>query len=89
MFCDQCGAQLDPNARFCNRCGKQLSAPVAFAAPRPGRVQSHVRLLGILWLALSAFDAVGACHSFAPRWTAGATVLRASSDQGRRSILYR
>ena len=59
MFCDQCGAQLDPNSRCCNRCGKQLSVPVAFAAPGPGRVQSHVRLLGILWLALSAFDAVG------------------------------
>lgn len=59
MFCDQCGAQLDASARFCNRCGKPLGAPVAFAARRRGRVQSHVRLLGIFWLALSAFDAVG------------------------------
>jgi hypothetical protein len=28
--------------------------------PRCGRVREHVRLLGILWLALSAFNAVGA-----------------------------
>jgi len=27
--------------------------------PRPGRVQEHVHLLGILWLAMSAFNAVG------------------------------
>jgi len=28
--------------------------------PRRSRVQEHIRLLGILWLALSAFNAVGA-----------------------------
>jgi hypothetical protein len=27
--------------------------------PLPGRVQAHVHLLGILWLAMSAFNAVG------------------------------
>ncbi|HYM75842.1 MAG TPA: hypothetical protein VE377_07675 [Candidatus Dormibacteraeota bacterium] len=27
--------------------------------PFPGRVQQHVHLLGILWLAMSAFNAVG------------------------------
>ena len=59
MFCDQCGSQMDTNQRFCSRCGKEVKGPLSFAAPRPGRVQSHVRLLGILWLALSAFDAVG------------------------------
>jgi zinc-ribbon domain len=59
MFCDQCGAQLDVGQRFCNRCGKEIRGPVVFAAPRPGRVAGHIRLLGILWLALSALDAVG------------------------------
>jgi hypothetical protein len=59
MFCDQCGAQLASHTHFCSRCGKQVSASLTLAAPRPGRVQSHVRLLGILWLALSAFEAVG------------------------------
>jgi hypothetical protein len=28
-------------------------------SPRPGRVQGHVHLLGIMWLAISAFNAVG------------------------------
>lgn len=58
MFCDQCGVQLDMGARFCNKCGKEIKGPIDFTAPRPSRVQAHVRLLGILWLALSAFDAV-------------------------------
>lgn len=58
MFCDQCGVQLDVGACFCNKCGKEIKGPIDFTAPRPSRVQAHVRLLGILWLALSAFDAV-------------------------------
>lgn len=59
MFCDQCGAQLEVNQGFCSRCGKEIRGPIALAAPRPGRVQAHIRLLGILWLALSAFDVMG------------------------------
>lgn len=58
MFCDQCGSQLDAGSQFCKRCGKELKGTIDFIAPRPGRVQSHIRLLGILWLALSAFEAV-------------------------------
>jgi hypothetical protein len=59
MFCDQCGAELHAGQQFCSRCGKEVKGAVSFAAPRPGRVAAHVRLLGILWLALSAFDLVG------------------------------
>lgn len=58
MFCDQCGTQLERDQRFCNRCGKEIKGAIPFAAPRPGRVAGHVRLLGILWMALSAFDVV-------------------------------
>jgi zinc-ribbon domain len=58
MFCDQCGNQLDLNQKFCSRCGKQVLGPVVWAAPRPGRVQAHIRLLGILWLAMAAFEVV-------------------------------
>ena len=32
--------------------------------PHRGRVQEHIRLLGILWLALSAFNAAGAVVLF-------------------------
>src|SRR5258707_11564774 len=59
MFCDQCGTQLDVSQRFCSGCGKEVRGAVSFAAPRPGRVAAHIRMLGILWLALSAFEAVG------------------------------
>ncbi len=59
MFCDQCGGELQVNQRFCSRCGKEVKGPISFAAPRPGRVEAHIRMLGILWLALSALDAVG------------------------------
>jgi hypothetical protein len=59
MFCDQCGAQLEVNQGFCSRCGKEVKGTIGIAAPRPGRVQAHIRLLGILWLALSAFDVMG------------------------------
>lgn len=58
MFCDQCGSQLDVNQRFCSRCGKEVTSSIAIAAPRPGRVAAHVRLLAILWLAFAALEAV-------------------------------
>ena len=60
MFCDGCGASVQPGQRFCNNCGKQIVGPVSLAQPRPGRVQGHVRLLALFWLAFSAFNTVGA-----------------------------
>src|SRR5207245_5887627 len=59
MFCDQCGGELQINQRFCSGCGKEVRVQVSFAGPRRGRVESHIRLLGIFWLSLSALDAVG------------------------------
>ena len=59
MFCDACGTAVQPGQTFCSRCGKQIVGPVSLMQPLPGRVQEHVRLLGILWLAISAFNTVG------------------------------
>lgn len=59
MFCDACGTQLQSGHAFCPSCGKQVREGLALAAPRPSRVREHVRLLGILWLAYSAFHVVG------------------------------
>lgn len=59
MFCDGCGTAVQPGQGFCSRCGKQIVGPVIAAAPRPGRVQGHLQLLGILWLAISAFNTIG------------------------------
>jgi hypothetical protein len=38
MFCDGCGASVQPGQRFCNNCGKQIVGPVSLAQPRSGRV---------------------------------------------------
>lgn len=59
MFCDRCGTALQPGQAFCGKCGKQIVDVVSVAQLPPGRVQNHVHLLGILWFALSAFNAVG------------------------------
>jgi hypothetical protein len=58
MFCDGCGAAVQPGQSFCNRCGKQIVGPVTAMQPRLSRVQQHIHLLGILWLAISALNAV-------------------------------
>ncbi len=52
MFCDRCGTQLEASQNFCPKCGKTLGTVPLM--PVKGRIVGHVRLLGILWLALSA-----------------------------------
>lgn len=54
MFCDKCGTALLPNQTFCGGCGKEVRGGFSIAYPRRNRVQEHIRLLGILWLALAA-----------------------------------
>ena len=51
MFCDRCGTELQPGQNFCPKCGKGMVTGAA--VPAPSRIGSHVRLLGILWLAIS------------------------------------
>lgn len=58
MFCDGCGTAVQPGQSFCSRCGKQIFGTVTVMQPRPGRVQSHAHLLGIIWLAISAFNTI-------------------------------
>jgi hypothetical protein len=58
MFCDGCGAAVQPGQTFCSKCGKQIVGTIA-PQPLPGRVQRHVHLLAILWLAFSAFNTLG------------------------------
>jgi hypothetical protein len=64
MFCDGCGSAVQPGQSFCSRCGKQVVGLVTASQPRRSRVQEHVHLLGILWLAISAFNTVGAVVVF-------------------------
>ncbi len=60
MFCDGCGTTVQPGQAFCSKCGKQIVGPVSVLQPRKGRVQEHVRLVGLFWLAFSAFNTIGA-----------------------------
>jgi predicted amidophosphoribosyltransferase len=60
MFCDGCGTTVQPGQAFCSKCGKQIVGMIA-AQPHPGKVQRHVHLLAILWLAFSAFKTLGVC----------------------------
>src|SRR5581483_10744448 len=57
MFCDQCGAALASGQQYCSRCGKVIVGKIE--TYRRTRVQEHIRLVGILWLAYSAFNAIG------------------------------
>lgn len=53
MFCDRCGVQVSNSAGYCPSCGKALGTIPLM--PVESRIAGHVRLLGILWLAISAF----------------------------------
>jgi hypothetical protein len=57
MFCDGCGAGVQPGQGFCSKCGKQIVGPVAMMQQR-GRVQNNLQLLAIFWFAISAFNAI-------------------------------
>jgi len=53
MFCVGCGAVLQPGQSFCAGCGKPTGhVPLV---PVQSRLAGHMRLLAILWFAVSAF----------------------------------
>jgi len=52
MFCNSCGTQVSQSATFCSKCGPMGTTSTLM--PRQGRIAGHIRLLGILWLAISA-----------------------------------
>src|SRR6476659_9485785 len=58
MFCDACGTQLQATQRHCSGCGKLVTGSLE-GHPKRNRIREHVRLLAILWFALSAFEALG------------------------------
>ena len=76
MFCDRCGTALQAGQGFCSQCGKEVTQGMHLASPRPSRVQEHLRLLGILWLALSALNAVGGAILFVIANTSSAIIGR-------------
>ena len=56
MFCDSCGAVIQPSQNHCTQCGKAILGPVHAGT---GRVARHGHLLGIFWIAYSALHLIG------------------------------
>jgi hypothetical protein len=53
MFCNHCGAELHKPFSYCSGCGRPAgNVPLM---PARSRIAGHIRLLGIFWLAISAF----------------------------------
>lgn len=50
MFCNRCGAQLQPDFIVCPKCGAPVSGNAATAPIQRGRLDRHLRRLGILWI---------------------------------------
>jgi zinc-ribbon domain len=51
MFCDRCGAPLQPDFNVCPKCGKPLHASASMAM-QASRLEGHLRTLGTLWIIL-------------------------------------
>lgn len=51
MFCNRCGAELQPDFKLCPMCGSPVGSP---APVERGRLERHLRILGILWIAMGA-----------------------------------
>jgi hypothetical protein len=52
MFCNQCGATVQPDYNLCPKCGQALTPAVA--RPSSGRLERHLRTLGTLWIIAGA-----------------------------------
>jgi hypothetical protein len=56
MFCQNCGAQVQPGQAYCGSCAKPLTG---YTVVQRNRLERHVHLLGIFWIAYSAFSLLG------------------------------
>lgn len=89
MFCDSCGTALQANQTYCSGCGKEIRGGIHISYPRRGRVQEHVRLLGILWLALGAINTVGSLGIlFAANYVYGHVLIPDGAPPVPRNFLH-
>jgi len=58
MFCNRCGAAIQPDYNVCPKCGVTI-IHAGVTMPPPARTESrlarHVRTIGILWIVAGAF----------------------------------
>ncbi|HET7208860.1 MAG TPA: zinc ribbon domain-containing protein [Terriglobales bacterium] len=59
MFCNRCGAPVQPDYRVCPKCAAPISGTVPefqnAAVPVQSRLLKHIQPLGILWIIVGAF----------------------------------
>jgi hypothetical protein len=84
MFCDGCGVAVQAGQAFCSSCGKQIIGPPIATHQRRTRVREHVHLLGILWLAISALNAIGGVAVY----IVANTIFAPGNSTGAPSFLY-
>ncbi|HUO27426.1 MAG TPA: zinc-ribbon domain-containing protein [Candidatus Aquilonibacter sp.] len=58
MFCSRCGAEIPPDSQFCPKCGRQ-AGDLTGALAR-SRLEHHLHILGVFWIALGALFAIPA-----------------------------
>lgn len=56
MFCQNCGAQVQPGQAYCAACARPLAG---YAMPQRSQLERHVNLLGIFWIVYSALTLLG------------------------------
>lgn len=55
MFCNSCGSPVSDNQVACGKCG----SPVLGRPSTLSRVEQHVKIMGVLWIAYAVFHALG------------------------------
>jgi hypothetical protein len=54
MFCNNCGTELQPDYKLCPKCGNPMGPARPVATCNRGRLEQHLRTLGILWIVAGA-----------------------------------
>lgn len=72
MYCNYCGNALFANQTVCSKCGNAIVGRNLVS-----RVEQHLKLLGILWIAYAVFHAIAGCilmivsHTIFGPWSSG------------------
>ncbi len=76
MYCNRCGATIEPGSDVCRSCGQVQPATVV---GQESKLAGHLRLLAIFWFVIAALTGVGAAVVLAIGAAAG-TAMRMSMD---------
>ncbi len=50
MFCNRCGAEIQPGSLVCANCVRRIGDPVSAAGQ--SRLERHLQTLGTLWMSI-------------------------------------